>query len=595
MTTEKSIAVLPFENMSSDPGNEYFSDGMTEEIINALSRIDGLQVTARTSSFVFKGRNRDIRSIGQELGVSLVLEGSIRKVGDRVRITAQLIRTDNGFHIWAENFDRRLTDIFALQDEISLLIAGKIREDFGHFYIQDRLVVSPTTNIEAYQLYLKGRFHHNRWNLAAFAEAAVFYQQSIDEDPGFDLPYFGAGLSFSFLGSWGGMDRWEAFKRADEYFRQGLLLNTPSHYSYYCVAKHLFWGKWNYLEAYELLLKAYELKPEHSDTNEFIAEIHTACGDFPTALKHIDASLNLNPLAPSHFYTKANICYLQGEFLQAIRLLDKALTLEPDFVVVIELKLACQIQAGLYEQLLESLVQHQDLQLTELYELMYALVWQNRAVDPSEVPLMINKVQQAQPPLLFAWDLFLQIHSGETKASMILLEEKVTNRMGQIINFKSDPFLQPLRQLGAYSELVQQHFSVDKLTEAPKAKAIQKALMEEEAVQQYTELLLIKMEKEKPYLAQDLNLRELAKEINLHPNKLSWLLNNKLEKNFSDFVNSYRLKEFQAQALDERNHHLSLLGLAYESGFNSKSVFNEYFRKATGLTPRSWLKQQRNK
>ncbi|NET33944.1 MAG: helix-turn-helix domain-containing protein [Cyanothece sp. SIO1E1] len=578
--------------MSSDPENEYFSDGMTEEIINALSRIEGLQVTARTSSFVFKGSNKDIRSIGQELGVALVLEGSIRKAGDRVRITAQLIRTDNGFHIWSENFDRKLTDIFALQDEISLLIAGKIREDFGHFDIQDRLVESPTTNIEAYQLYLKGRFYHNRWNLTAFAEAADIYQQSIDEDPSFDLPYFGAGLSYSFLGSWGGMDRQEAFKLADEYFRQGLLLNTPSHYSYYCVAKHLFWGKWNYKDAYELLLKAYKLNPEHSDTNEFIAEINTAVGDFPTALKHINTSLSLNPLAPSHFYTKANICYLQGEFLQAISLVDKALILEPDFVVVIELKLACQIQAGLYDELKESLVKHQDLLLPELYELMYTLIWQPGEVDSFQIELMINQVRQAQPALLFAWDLFLLIHSGDAEGSMRLLEEKATNKVGQIINFKHDPFLKPLRQLDAYTKLEQQYFSVNKMTAVVKGKAKQKELLDEENAQQYTELLLFKMEKEKRYLAQDLNLRELAKEINLHPNKLSWLLNNKLEKNFSDFVNSYRLKEFQAQAIDDRNSHLSLLGLAYESGFNSKSVFNEYFRKATGLTPRSWVKQQ---
>ena len=115
-----SIAVLPFVNMTSDPENEYFSDGVTEEIINALTRIEGLQVTARTSSFAFKGKNIDIREIGRQLDVETVLEGSVRKAGHRVRITAQLIKVKDGYHLWSENYDRDLEDIFALQDEISL-------------------------------------------------------------------------------------------------------------------------------------------------------------------------------------------------------------------------------------------------------------------------------------------------------------------------------------------------------------------------------------------------------------------------------------------------------------------------------------------
>ncbi|MBX2876197.1 MAG: helix-turn-helix domain-containing protein [Saprospiraceae bacterium] len=327
------------------------------------------------------------------------------------------------------------------------------------------------------------------------------------------------------------------------------------------------------------------------DIEEEAVSHHRSLGDFPAALKHIDTSLSLNPLAPNHFYTKANIYYLQGEFEKAITLLDKALTLEPDFVVVIELKLACQIQAGLYEGLKESMTRYDNLRVPALYELMYKLIWEDKKLDRDEVQDMIHRVQQTQPALLFAWDLFLLIHCGEEDESMRLLQEKVANKVGQIINFKHDPFLQPLRHLKAYDALVQQHFSVDKLAAPARQINTQKALLDGAKAKQYTELLLTKMEQEKRYLAPDLNLRELAREIDLHPNKLSWLLNNKLQKNFSDFVNSYRLREFQVRALDERYSHLSLLGLAYESGFNSKSVFNEYFRKVTGLTPRSWVKQ----
>ena len=161
----KSIAVLPFVNMSANPDNEYFSDGITEEIINALTTIQGLKVIARTSSFAFKGKNVDIRAIGNQLGVNTILEGSVRKVKSRVRITAQLINTKDGTHFWSKNFDRELTDIFALQDEISLLIADKIRENFGHMDIQDHLVPTKAVNIESYELYLKGRYFFFKWNL----------------------------------------------------------------------------------------------------------------------------------------------------------------------------------------------------------------------------------------------------------------------------------------------------------------------------------------------------------------------------------------------------------------------------------------------
>jgi len=139
-SSNKSIVVLPFVNMSADPENEYFSDGITEEIINALTTVKGLKVIARTSSFAFKNKNIDVRTIGDQLGVSTVLEGSVRKAKNRVRITVQLVSTIDGTHFWSKNFDRALEDIFALQDEISLRIADQIRENFGHLTIQDHLI-----------------------------------------------------------------------------------------------------------------------------------------------------------------------------------------------------------------------------------------------------------------------------------------------------------------------------------------------------------------------------------------------------------------------------------------------------------------------
>src|SRR4026208_602552 len=149
------LAVVPFVNMSADPENEYFSDGITEELLNALTKVDGLQVTSRTSAFAFKGKNDDIREIAIKLNVDKILEGSVRKSGNRVRITTQLINAADGYHLWSENYDRNLTDIFEVQDEISGIIANKLRENFVATQQDDVLVKVPNKNIDAYTQYLK--------------------------------------------------------------------------------------------------------------------------------------------------------------------------------------------------------------------------------------------------------------------------------------------------------------------------------------------------------------------------------------------------------------------------------------------------------
>src|SRR5215204_2174710 len=156
------LAILPFVNMSADPENEYFSDGITEELLNALTKVDGLQVTSRTSAFAYKGKHDDVRDIGIKLNVDKILEGSVRKSGNRVRITAQLINAADGYHLWSENYDRNLTDIFAVQEEISRIIANKLRENLTASAQAETLVKVPTQNLEAYTLFLKGLHFHNK-------------------------------------------------------------------------------------------------------------------------------------------------------------------------------------------------------------------------------------------------------------------------------------------------------------------------------------------------------------------------------------------------------------------------------------------------
>ena len=191
---EKSIAVLPFVNMSSDPEQEYFSDGLSEEILNLLAKVPGLKVIARTSSFAFKGKNEDVRSIGQTLGVSTVLEGSVRKSTDRVRVTAQLIDVESGAHLWSETYDRRMTDIFEMQDSVASEILDALQIHVGAAPTRGR----PTEDTEAYSLFLKGRAAVNKQDGPAAGE---FARKAIELDPMFAQAHELLARSFWYAGS----------------------------------------------------------------------------------------------------------------------------------------------------------------------------------------------------------------------------------------------------------------------------------------------------------------------------------------------------------------------------------------------------------
>ncbi len=181
-----SIAVMPFSNLSGDPAKDYFSDGMSEELLNLLARVPGLQVASRTSSFAYKDREVDVRQIGKELGVSTVLEGSVRQASDRVRITAQLIDAESGFHLWSETYDRKLADVFQVQDEIAKAIVDKLRIELAPADQQlAQRQKAPTQNVEAYELYLQGRAIWKRRGAENLKRAIELYQAAIGKDPAF--------------------------------------------------------------------------------------------------------------------------------------------------------------------------------------------------------------------------------------------------------------------------------------------------------------------------------------------------------------------------------------------------------------------------
>jgi adenylate cyclase len=250
-----SVAVLPFANLSEDAANEYFSDGLSEEILNVLAKIDGLKVAARTSAFAYKGRNEDIREIGEALGVGTVLEGSVRKADDRVRVTAQLIQTSDGFHLWSQNYDRELEDVFAIQDDIARRIADALRIHLG-MDIERRPM---TDDVEAYERFLEARHLFHQRTEESLYRSIELYHEAIEIDPEFAEAHVGLGLSYLVLPGYASPD-FDAAARARESVERGLAIDSSIALGHAALG-NLAGDQWRLLAGDSGLSRARSLDP----------------------------------------------------------------------------------------------------------------------------------------------------------------------------------------------------------------------------------------------------------------------------------------------------------------------------------------------
>jgi TolB-like protein/Tfp pilus assembly protein PilF len=340
------LAVLPFVNMSADPENEYFSDGITEELLNALTKVDGLQVTSRTSAFAFKGKHDDIREIAIKLNVDKILEGSVRKAGNRVRITTQLINAADGYHIWSENYDRDLTDIFVVQDEISSIIANRLRENLSLSKQTSHFVKEPTKNIEAYTLFLKALHFRSKITPADMRKAIELFQQAIALEPNYAEAYAYMAGTYGYLGSTGQIKPDKAFKLVNEYSEKALQLNDSIAESHLARANaHLFY-KWNPKAAYESLQKALQLNPAQSEVYDLLGLFYILTSRKDEAIKILKQGAETDPLSPTLNHLLAEAYVMNSQYDEALVVTDKLLEMDPNMRVAIETKGWCYGMKG---------------------------------------------------------------------------------------------------------------------------------------------------------------------------------------------------------------------------------------------------------
>jgi adenylate cyclase len=314
----KSIAVLPFVNMSENAGNNDFSDGITEEILNALAQISDLKVAARTSAFQFKGKNVDLRQVGEMLDVAYVLEGSVQHAGDEVRITAQLIDARSGYHRWSKKYDRKLTNVFAIEDEISKAIAAQMRVTLGD-HPEQPLVKPATANPQAHEFYFKGLARITERG-PALNDAVKFFKQAIAIDPKYAAAWAGLGQAYELL-PWYRLAPWQtSLAQAQEASERALSLD-PQLAEAHTASANILRDRCNFTDATKEYRTALQLNPGSAETINQYAQMLLRMGQLEEAVKQERTAVELDPLAP-------NPRYMLGMMLGDLHHYDEAIAEE---------------------------------------------------------------------------------------------------------------------------------------------------------------------------------------------------------------------------------------------------------------------------
>ena len=349
---EKSIAVLPFINMSNDPDQEYFSDGIAEEILNSLAHVKDLKVAGRSSSYQFKGKNIDLREVGDKLGVSTVLEGSVRKQGNHLRISAKLINVEDGFQIWSERYDRDLDDIFVIQDEIAMTITEKLKITL---LLAERVSITttPTENKEAYDLYLKGRFYWNRRG-PGLKKGLQYFLQAAELDPEFSLAHAGLADTYALFAFYSILPAHEVIPKAREAAEKAIQLNPARVEPYSVLAYITTFYDWNWTESKKQFERAIAINPAYAPAHYWYSNFLTWVErDYIHSTNEAFKAIELEPLRSHSHTTLATVYFCSGNFEEARKSSQTAIDLDPNTFISYSCLGASLCELGKYDEAIE--------------------------------------------------------------------------------------------------------------------------------------------------------------------------------------------------------------------------------------------------
>ena len=339
----KSIAVLPMENLSRDPEQEYFADGMTEELITTLGRIGALRVISRTSVMRYKGTKKPLPEIAKELNVDALVEGTVLRSGNRVRVTANLLHASTDRHLWAETYERDFRDVISLQDEVAQAVARQIKVALSPAEAT-KLATARKVKPEAYEFYLKGRYHYYKWTPDDFRKAIEYFQKAIDTDADWASPYAGLATSYGWLWIEGGVPAQEALPRFNAALKTALAIDDTDPEVRYALAASAFYYRWDWEEADREFQRALTLDPNLVEARFEFAWFLSAMGRYSEALTQAQSAVDRDPLSVSANLALGSIYSEARQDDRAIAQLQRTAELEPD-----DLR-AHIFLAGIYEQ-----------------------------------------------------------------------------------------------------------------------------------------------------------------------------------------------------------------------------------------------------
>lgn len=438
-----SVAVLPFVNMSPDIEAEYFSEGMTEELINALARVEGLRVPARTSSFQFKGRALDVKEVGNRLQVGAVVEGSVRREGRALRVTAQLIDTENGYHLWSQTYDRELSAVFSVQEEIARGIVRALLPRLMPGAGALPLVRPGTTDPEAHALYLRGRYAWNKRTPEGLQQAARYFRQAIDRDPLYARAYSGLADTYLTLFDYELLPAAEANPLARVAIARALEIDSALGEAHNSWA-HLLLHNWEWQESLAEFRRALELDPGQASTYHWYALALTTVGLVADAVEAMQRAHELDPLSARMSADLGMAYFAARKYDDAIRQERKTLVLQPSLAgahwimgMAYEQKGLLAEAAAAFDRALEGQADNPNFLAARARA--HALAGQR-----TEARRMLDTLLRHRPPASFFIAL-VYTALGDRDSAFVWLERSLDERAGSVRYLKVDPRLDPLR------------------------------------------------------------------------------------------------------------------------------------------------------
>jgi TolB-like protein len=447
----KSIAVLPFANVGGDKDNDYFSDGLTEEMINSLTKLQDLQVTARTSAFALRYKDLDIREIGSKLNVEYILQGSVRRAGNRMRVTAQLVNVETGYHLWSERYDREMTDVFAIQDEISQAIVETLRLRLIKGQPQVR---RHPANFEAYSLYLKGRHFQEKRTPDGYAKAKACFDQALALDSNYALALLGLAEFYWLNAFYGFLYPREALLRSKEATLRALEIDDTLPEAHAILGALLGMADCDWAAAERSFQRALELDPNSSYALFRYANFYLRPhGRVEEAFKLLERSLEIDPLSVVTLWAVAYYHYSNKQYDRAIKHLLAVIDLEPSFYLAYCVMGLAYAQLGMEESSIAALEKAGDLVPSNSFTTGLLAYAKGKAGRTEESLMLIEKLRlQTERTYVPAKSLMFAFAGIEDWASVLEWAEKSVDDRDpmSIMNLLMEPTLDPVRSNPSY-------------------------------------------------------------------------------------------------------------------------------------------------